>query len=248
MITIKSFGSGSDGNCYIVSDGTTNIMLECGVQYVYMMSCLRKIGLSITNIQACLISHAHSDHCSCIKYIAKFDIPIICTKQTKEKNLSSLKNKEVSLLDDIHNIITIGKIQIMPLKVYHGDADCYGFIFHDNDDTILFLTDFSVMKYDLSNMKFTKIYIETNYNDNLIDKLLMEDDDSKFIKYKRQITVHCSLDNAIRYLKSFDLSKCTKIVGIHLSKELINGSLVKSQIQRQFAIPTYCIDSKGKEY
>ena len=66
MIRIKSFGSGSDGNCYIVSDGTTNIMLECGVNYTYMMSCLRKIGISITNIRACLVSHVHSDHCSSI--------------------------------------------------------------------------------------------------------------------------------------------------------------------------------------
>lgn len=247
MIKIKSFGSGSDGNCYIVSDGTTNIMLECGVNYTYMMSCLRKIGISITNIRACLVSHVHSDHCSCINYIANYDIPIICTKQTKEKKLSKFKNKDIKLLDEYNNIIIIGSIQIMPLKVYHGDADCYGFIFHDKDDTILFLTDFSVMKYDLSNLKFTKVYIETNYNDNVIDKLLMQEDDSKFIKYKRQITVHCSLDNAIRYLKSFDLSKCTKIVGIHLSKELIDSTTVKIQIQQQLAIPTYCINSKGEE-
>lgn len=250
MITINCYGSGSSGNFYLIQNEDTNIVLECGVKRPIIISNIFKNNIKLTDINACITSHSHSDHSLMIKLFADYDIPIYCTQETKDKylDISISKFISINILDRINKIFKINSIQVLPLKVNHGDTTCYGFVLHDKDDDVLFLTDFILMEYNLSKIKFTKIYIETNYLDSAMDYIIDSKDDSeKIIKYKRQISVHCSLENAIRYLKSFDLSRCNKIVGIHLSKDLCNPTTVKQKIQGEFGIPTYCLNEKGEE-
>lgn len=56
LLDIKVLASSSAGNCYIVSDTQTSIMIECGVA-------INKIregcGFKIHEIDACLVSHEH---------------------------------------------------------------------------------------------------------------------------------------------------------------------------------------------
>ena len=53
---IQVFASGSTGNCYKVSDGTTSIMLECGIPIKRIK---KGCDYKIHEIAACLISHGH---------------------------------------------------------------------------------------------------------------------------------------------------------------------------------------------
>lgn len=139
-------------------------------------------------------------------------------------------------------------IDVMPIEVKHGDCECYGFILHDYDSLILFLTDFMIMDCDLSSFKFNEIYIETNYCEDKINNTLSSNDISemKEIKLKRQINTHTSVENAIKYLKTMNLTNCKKIFGIHLSKEFANAKLIKDKLFEEFKIPSYCINSKGE--
>jgi len=53
---IKSLASGSTGNCYIVSNGITKILIECGISF----SRIRKGGdYKLYEIDGVLISHQH---------------------------------------------------------------------------------------------------------------------------------------------------------------------------------------------
>lgn len=250
MITIKSYASGSDGNFYIVQNENTNIILECGGNRSNVISNIWKENLKMSDINACITSHSHGDHSSNIKHFADYDIKIYCTKETQDKYLANIHpalKRNIHILED-NKIIRINTIQVLPLKVNHGDTECYGFIIHDKDEDVLFITDFFLMTQNLHKFKFTKIYIETNYTQQAMTYVLTADQkDEKIIKYKRQIKVHCSLENAIRYLESFDLSNCHKIICIHLSKELANGETIKKTIEKRFAIPTYYLNYKGDE-
>lgn len=56
MIEIKPLASSSKGNCYLISDNTTKIMIECGIT----IDRIRKGGdYKLSEIKACLISHEH---------------------------------------------------------------------------------------------------------------------------------------------------------------------------------------------
>lgn len=56
MITIETIASGSSGNCYIISDSETTIMIECGIA---LKKIREKWGFKIHEISGCLISHEH---------------------------------------------------------------------------------------------------------------------------------------------------------------------------------------------
>ena len=53
---IDSLASSSHGNCYIISDNDTTILLECGVSYKKL---LKLTGFEISRFAACLVSHSH---------------------------------------------------------------------------------------------------------------------------------------------------------------------------------------------
>lgn len=56
QLDIKALASGSTGNCYIVDDGVTKIMIECGIPTKQIK---KGCGYRTHEIGACLISHEH---------------------------------------------------------------------------------------------------------------------------------------------------------------------------------------------
>lgn len=242
MIKIKSFASGSSGNCALIYNENAKILLDCGIPINNIISELNKYNILITDINSVLLSHAHLDHTHACKDIEKWGIDIFSSQDVINayglKNATSIdKTKRIGFND----------IDVIPLKVQHGDCECYAFIFHDKDSLILFATDFMLMEQNLKAFPFTEIYIETNYNSDIIQKYIESSDELKKLKYLRQINTHCSVENAIKYLSNMDLSQCKKIVGIHLSSGVANKDKIKYAIQNKFGIPTYCLNKKGEE-
>ena len=56
MIEFTPYASGSRGNCYRITDGSTPLLLECGIQYKQIQ---KGCGFRLSEIRACLISHEH---------------------------------------------------------------------------------------------------------------------------------------------------------------------------------------------
>ena len=222
----------------------TKLLLDCGIPINNIITNLRKNNILITDINSVLISHAHLDHTHACRELEEWGIEIYSSQQV----INACRLKNAVSIDKTKRIgFNNNDIDVIPLKVQHGDCECYAFIFHDKDSLILFATDFMLMEQNLKAFPFTEIYIETNYNTEIIEKFLNSDDEHKRIKYLRQINTHCSLENAIKYLESFDLSKCKKIVGIHLSSGGANAEKIKYEIQKKFGIPTYVLNKKGEE-
>ena len=71
------FASGSGGNCMLLSDGDTNILIDAGISMRRVDSSLRQAGLQIRDIGGVLITHEHSDHVSGLKMLLKYhDLPL----------------------------------------------------------------------------------------------------------------------------------------------------------------------------
>jgi phosphoribosyl 1,2-cyclic phosphodiesterase len=56
MVEVKVLASGSSGNCYLINDGRTKILLEAGIP-------IKKIreatGFQLSQVSGALISHCH---------------------------------------------------------------------------------------------------------------------------------------------------------------------------------------------
>ena len=60
MINIKSYGSGSSGNCYFLTNNNINIILECGLNEESINKILNDNNIEYKDISACITSHCHN--------------------------------------------------------------------------------------------------------------------------------------------------------------------------------------------
>lgn len=240
---IKSYGSGSSGNFYIVRNADTTICIDCGIEKEKILKCFEKENILFCNINGILITHSHYDHTYSIKIFDNYDVPIYSGLETIHKmNLSTVN----SFIIEDKKTFKIGSILIKPIKVNHGNSQCYSFILKDSENMIYFATDFCTIKSDLSAFPFNEIWIECNYVDDIIEKLRKENPDDFNLKYKRQLNVHSSLKGTITHLSFMNLEKCKKIYLIHLSNSMGNKEIMREEIQNEFDILTYIVNSKGE--
>ena len=183
-----------------------------------------------------------------IKHFDEYNIPCYCTYDTKLRYDVSDDNF-IQLVDN--KVYTINNdIQVMSLSVNHGQCECYGFIFKDKDNMILFITDFMKCKKNLKPFAFDEIFIECNYLSELWEyqKSINENNVELDRKYKRQLNTHMELHNLIIHLKEMNLSKCDKISLIHISQDLGNMEEMKETIEKEFGIECVALMPNGKEY
>ncbi|MBO5099334.1 MAG: MBL fold metallo-hydrolase [Clostridia bacterium] len=64
MLKFCSLSSSSSGNCLYVTDGSSSILIDCGLSFTKTSSLLNLIGVNISDIDAVLVTHEHTDHTS----------------------------------------------------------------------------------------------------------------------------------------------------------------------------------------
>jgi phosphoribosyl 1,2-cyclic phosphodiesterase len=79
-----SLGSGSKGNATLVQAGETVVMVDCGFSVRETTRRLERFGLTPHQLDAILVTHEHSDHCSGVAALSrKFSIPVYMTHGTQ---------------------------------------------------------------------------------------------------------------------------------------------------------------------
>ena len=64
MLRIATLASGSSGNCTLVSDGQTHILIDAGISARRITTGLKQLGIAPAELTAILVTHEHSDHIS----------------------------------------------------------------------------------------------------------------------------------------------------------------------------------------
>lgn len=126
-----SLVSSSRGNATLISDGKTNILVDCGISRARALAALDKVGMRGTDIDAILVTHEHTDHISGVGVMSRsFDIPVYANKKTwaamrstlgriDEKNMNIIENgKEFAINDAV----------IKSFHTPHDAADSVGYI------------------------------------------------------------------------------------------------------------------------
>ena len=214
--------TGSSGNFYVlITSNNNNYLIECGISKTDITKALWELGYSISDFQACFISHSHSDHCASIKWVAKY-MPIFSNSQVKEK-FHNLVNLEVLTPTKKYEI---KDLKVIPFPLEHGNSENYGYMFKDDVDTILFMTDFSTCYCNIFNNIFNEIFIECNWNRELIEGYENE------LKENRQINTHCSCDITKYCLLKLNLDNCRNITLIHSSDSYCDKEMSLNQLRK----------------
>lgn len=223
MINIKTLASGSSGNAYLVSDGHTQLLLECGISFKEIQIAT---NFQTSNIAGCLVSHEHKDHTKGLKDVLRAGIDVYASQGTmdqegiKHHRLKPIKAKKQ---------FQIGTWTILPFDVEHDVAEPLGFLLQSkNVGKLLFATDTYYVKYKFKGL--THIMIECNYSLDILNSNIDAGYAHPAIK-RRLLTSHFSLENVIEFLKANDLSKVQEIHLIHLSDTNSNEIEFKKKVQ-----------------
>ena len=86
MIEVAFLGSGSSGNCAVVRAGRTAVLLDAGLSPRQIAARLGKLGMSLDDVSALLLTHEHSDHVASAGVLAtKRGLPVYGTRGTLAK-------------------------------------------------------------------------------------------------------------------------------------------------------------------
>lgn len=234
MITVKSLASSSLGNAYVIDDGETSLLLECGIPWKKIQ---QKMDYRTYTIFACLVTHLHKDHCRAIEDVSKNGIKVYASPETFKDN-GVYFNGDQALKHGVTT--TIGSWKVVPFNTEHDCAGSLGFLLKNkSDEYALFLTDTAYSKFTFPPLH--TIIIEANFSLDIVNENIRSGRISNARK-KRLIETHLSVERTIELLQANDLSQCKAIHLIHLSNDNSDEALFKSMVQEETGIPTIVED------
>jgi phosphoribosyl 1,2-cyclic phosphodiesterase len=139
-VRFASLGSGSKGNATVVQSGASSVLIDCGFSLRQTERRLDRLGLSATDLDAILVTHEHTDHCSGVGRLSrKYQLPVYLTHGTwSSERCGELHRVEYFYSDDR---FSIGELDIMPVAVPHDAREPCQFVLRGGGKTLGVLTD-----------------------------------------------------------------------------------------------------------
>ncbi len=229
----KSLASSSAGNAYILDDGASRLLIECGVSFRKLQKAL---GFDVTGLCGCLVSHEHKDHCKCADKLILSGIPVWMSQGTADA--LELENVNILLSGEP---FTICSYDILPFQVYHDASEPCGFLIRSQFDNelMVFVTDTGNFANQIKGLDI--VAVECNY----IREILEQSQRLPETRKKRIMTSHMELHDTIKWLRSLDLSRCREVFLLHLSDGCSNEWAIKKEVQRVCPNAKVTICEKG---
>ncbi|MFC1669913.1 MBL fold metallo-hydrolase [Spirochaetota bacterium] len=127
---ISIIASGSNGNCCLVENKETSILIDAGKSGIEIERRMASLDKSIEDVDAVLVTHEHSDHISGAGVLSRrFNLPLYMLEDV----YASAKNwlgKIIHKTFDIKSKFKIKSFNIQPVKTSHDVASC-GFVIGD---------------------------------------------------------------------------------------------------------------------
>lgn len=202
--------SSSHGNVYIISDGHTHILLECGVTYKKLQ---QLCGFQTANFDACIISHEHKDHSAAVKQVITAGVPVYMSNGTAEA--LELPEKLLDLAQEMTagEQFCVGTIDVLPFATYHDAKEPLGFVMRSriDGDVFAYAIDTVNIPYNYPNANI--LALEANFERAILDRCEKMPE-----KVRHRIAnTHMEIDILCGILQRMDLSKCRELHLLHLS-------------------------------
>ena len=221
MIKFRPLASGSKGNCYHLTDGTTEILLECGIPIKRIREGL---DFRLSSVSACLVSHEHQDHAKAAADIMAAGIDVYASRGTIDA--LGLRGHRLHPIQALQGF-EIDSWRILPFDLVHDATEPLGFVCISGDERLLFATDTAYIKYLVPGL--THICIECNYDEETLSENVTQGKIDPVLR-QRIVENHMSLDRVKAMLFANDLSNVEEIWLLHLSDENADAERFRKEI------------------
>jgi phosphoribosyl 1,2-cyclic phosphodiesterase len=225
---IQVLASSSRGNCYRISDGSTPLILECGIRFKEIQ---QKLNFRLSEIAGCLLSHEHLDHSKAVKDIMKAGIDCYMSQGTAEA--IGVSGHRVRIVKEQFRV---GTWTILPFDTVHDAVEPLGFLLASGKEKLLFATDTSYIRYRFKGL--THIMIEANYQREILEHGV-EEGLVPVVVRNRIRRSHFDLNHLKEFFRANDLSKLQGVWLLHLSDGNSDEGQFKREIQEIVGKPVY---------
>lgn len=137
-----SFASGSSGNCYLIKNESTALLIDAGISGKKIFQALEDTDTPPEMVKALLITHEHIDHVKSIPIVTK-KLPEVLAYA----NESTWENIERQVAPEKQRVFTTGEdfyidaLLIRPFPIPHDAAEPVGFSIYYDGSQISIVTD-----------------------------------------------------------------------------------------------------------
>ena len=216
-IKVRVLGSGSKGNCTLITDDKTHVIIDAGLNPVVIITKLKDLGLEITDIDALLITHEHDDHIKGAEALAEF-LPVYSHPDTLEEIQKRQTIPLKHVMEAEEKKFSIGTLDVTPFRVSHDAVHPYGYCIEDWESKFCYMTDTGYISKGMMNIARGSniVMIESNHD----KELLLRGQYPEYLK-RRILSDRGHLSNAESACASFDLidAGTDRIILAHISEQ-----------------------------
>jgi phosphoribosyl 1,2-cyclic phosphodiesterase len=243
---ITSLNSGSNGNCYYISDGMDAVLVDAGLSCRELEKRMQRLSLSMQNVRAVFISHEHADHIFGLPVIIrKYKIPAYITQLTLGNSRMELPPTLVAPFR-AHEAVTIGGLQITGFPKLHDARDPHSFVIDGQGLRIGVFTDIGE-PCDHVRQYFSQCHaaiLEANYDDAMLDR-------GRYPHYLKQRirSSHGHLSNAqaLELFQQYRPEFMSHLLLGHLSRDNNDPALVQDLFEQHAAGARIVVASRYAE-
>lgn len=223
-MTFTSLASSSRGNAYVVSDGETTLLLECGLSFKELQ---KRLGYGVAGITACLVSHEHQDHAKAAAQLLKGGVPIYMSEGTAAAHKDAM---DAAHLIRAGEVLRFGHLAVVPFRTYHNVEEPLGFLIEDGRTKERLLWAVDTANLGVTADQLTYIAVECNYE----ESLLGHSDRIPSALKERIRHSHFEVNDVIKWLHKQDLSGVLTIWLLHLSAGNSRAEAWQRRFEREF--------------
>jgi phosphoribosyl 1,2-cyclic phosphodiesterase len=171
LIGFCPIASGSKGNCIYLGTPEVKILIDAGISARAIQNRLQEINVDLTDIDAILITHDHTDHIQGLKTLAyKMKIPVFANHETAKGIVETFQDCPKFKIFSTGETFEFGDLEIHPFSIQHDTVDPVAFTIRFNDLKLGFCTDLgfatSLVQMQLQNCDY--LYIEANHQPSMV--------------------------------------------------------------------------------
>lgn len=239
---VINLGSGSSGNCYIISNGGKNVLIEAGVS---REKALKRNHGFLPSIDLIVISHDHQDHAKYIKsWVDRTSCPILASNGTFEgiKSRWCLLPEYRCTRSKTGVFLDINGISVAMFDVNHDANEPTGFVINVNGQKCLYVTDTFKVNYRFKGIN--TFLVESNYSRELLEDWYNSSKSGRIVG-RRLSKSHFEVHDSIEFVrKSLDLST-ESVYLIHISTNDGDPDLFLDMFQKEIPVPIYVCNRYG---
>lgn len=223
-MTFTSLASSSKGNAYVVSDGETTLLLECGLTFKELQ---KRLGYQLSTLTACLVSHEHQDHAKAAAQMLKAGVPVYMSYGTAAAHKDAM---DAAHLIKAGDVLRFGHLTAVPFRTYHNVEEPLGFLIEDGRTKERLLWAVDTANLNVTADRLTYIAIECNYEESLLER----SERIPAMLKERIRHSHFEVSDVIRWLHRQDLSGVLTVWLLHLSAGNSNEEAWMRRFRQEF--------------